>query len=100
MLQRVPSTKNVRRYVGDDGGKTRNGPRQALLGVENLWRAADVFSVCFETRVTRARRRQCLLANSSVADRQVETDKQNAQAGDRDAKTVGQACEPLPAYPR
>jgi hypothetical protein len=78
-------------------GKTR----QALLGVERIWRAADVFGVCFEKRVTRARRRRCFLANSNVTtDRQVETDKQNAQTGDRDAKTVGQACEPLPAYPR
>jgi hypothetical protein len=30
---------------------------------------------------------------------QAETDKQNAKPGDRDAKTVGQACERLGAYP-
>jgi hypothetical protein len=81
-------------------GKTGKQDKPCLAWRVAGEQPAGVFGVCFEKRVTRARRRQCFLVNSNVTDRQVETDKQNAQTGDRDAKTVGQACEPFPAYPR
>ena len=47
---------------GDMWGKTGE-IRQALLGVERIWRVAVVvFGVCFEKGVTRARRRQCFFS--------------------------------------